>query len=80
MVIGVTDTSNFNYEELTNEIISNNWHIVVSGTFWDKKFQIPVKSLMNLYGICPTTLSEISSWYIDGNICQNITTDLQIPC
>jgi len=79
-VIGVTDKSDFNYTNITNQITKNNWHFVISGTFWTKNFKDVVGKLMNLYGICPTALSGTTTWFIDGNICHNLTADQQTPC
>jgi len=74
-VIGIINFWEFNYTDLTDQIRSNNWHFVVSGTFWINESRNGVMQLLSLYGICPTPFREDTTWFIDGNICQNLTVD-----
>ena len=70
-VLVVKCGSKFNLVELVNQIILNEWHVLVGCTFWSTRVTTDAQGLLNHYGICATRKSGFTDWNNKENICKD---------
>ena len=79
LVVGINRQSRFNFTDFTNEVIKNDWHLIIAGTFW-LGVDNNINNLAKLYGICITKKIDKSDFYIRHNICKNVTSFVNNNC